>query len=325
VDRLRERYEWIDRLIRAGLRYVDRNGDYYAAAITYYSVLALVPLLMIGFAATGFVLAGNPGLLAELRSSITTTVPNAQLDGLLDFVVAQAMRSAGAVGAIGLLVALYSGLHWVTVLREALSLQWTREPATVPIPKRMLLDLLALLGLGVAIAISFGITILGGGLGRFLIDNSTLRDPVVIAVAMGIVTAVLSVIANSLLLLWVLVRLPRRSVTLRCALPGAVAAAVGFEILKQVGMLYINVVTSSPVGTAFGPILGLLVFAYFTSRLVLFAAAWTALGQEHREPASAPPQRVGAQTTPRQRGALGRAVSMLGVGFLLGWSPRNRR
>ena len=31
-----------------------------------------------------------------------------------------------------------------------------------------------------------------------------------------------------------------------------------------------------PAGTTFGPVFGLMVFAYFTARLVLFATAWAA-------------------------------------------------
>ena len=48
-EQLREKYPWLDHMVRAGARYTDRHGDHYAAAITYFSVLALVPLLMIAF------------------------------------------------------------------------------------------------------------------------------------------------------------------------------------------------------------------------------------------------------------------------------------
>ena len=36
-DRLRGRHGWLDHLVRAGERYVGRNGDHYAAAITYFT------------------------------------------------------------------------------------------------------------------------------------------------------------------------------------------------------------------------------------------------------------------------------------------------
>lgn len=67
LDRLRERHAWLDRIMRAQDRYQDCNGDFYAAGITYFTVFALFPLLMVGFAVGGFVLASRPDLLAESR------------------------------------------------------------------------------------------------------------------------------------------------------------------------------------------------------------------------------------------------------------------
>ena len=46
--------------MRAQERYNDSKGDFYAAGLTYFTIFALFPLLMVGFAAGGFVLAGRP-------------------------------------------------------------------------------------------------------------------------------------------------------------------------------------------------------------------------------------------------------------------------
>nr|MBA3574034.1 inner membrane protein YhjD [Pseudonocardiales bacterium] len=46
LERYRQRYPWFDHLVRAGEAYLSHHGDHYAAAITYFSVLSLVPLLM---------------------------------------------------------------------------------------------------------------------------------------------------------------------------------------------------------------------------------------------------------------------------------------
>ena len=44
LARFRSRYAWFDHLVRAGERYIETHGNHYAAAITYFSILALVPL-----------------------------------------------------------------------------------------------------------------------------------------------------------------------------------------------------------------------------------------------------------------------------------------
>ena len=55
------------------------------------------------------------------------------------------------MAAFGLLAALYSGIGWMTNLREALSEQWAQAPEPPALPKRLLFDLTALLGLGIAL------------------------------------------------------------------------------------------------------------------------------------------------------------------------------
>ncbi|MER7014071.1 inner membrane protein YhjD [Saccharopolyspora sp. NPDC000359] len=324
---LRRKHAWLDRLIRAFERYQKQYGDYYAAAITYFSVLALVPLLMIAFAVAGFVLAGNPGLLARLQDSITSAVPSPAMSEMLTGVVEQAIHQAGAVGVIGLLAALYSGLGWMTNLREALTAQWTQVPSAQPMWRRMVSDLLSLVGLGAAMAVSFGISALGG-LGLRLFELVGIEHTAAAVLALRALTTLLSLAASWLVFLWVLARLPRTPVTLRSAVWGALFAAVGFEILKQVAVIYLNSVTSSPAGAAFGPILGLLVFANLTSRFVLFVTAWTASAPENLQ-AAAPeppgPAIIRPVVQVRERPGARAAAGLVGIGALAGYAWRRRR
>ncbi|MGJ7907683.1 inner membrane protein YhjD [Actinopolyspora sp. H202] len=323
---LRARYPRLDRLVRAAQRYQSHYGDYYAAAITYFSVLALVPLLMIVFAVAGFVLTSNPDLLQRLQSAISEAVPSPQLSQLINDIVDEAIKQAGAVGIIGLLAALYSGLGWMTNLREALTAQWGQGPTDLSFLKRTLADLLSLLGLGVAMAVSFGISALGGGVGRMLFRLAGVENNAWVGIVLWLLALLLSLAASWLVFLWVLARLPRRPVTLRSAVWGALFAAVGFEVLKQVGVVYLNSLSSSPAAAAFGPILGLLVFAYLTSRFLLFVTAWTASARENQPVAAVepPPPAVISPVVPSRRGA-GAAVGMFGLGTLLGWLLRGRR
>jgi membrane protein len=327
LDLYRRRYPWLDRLVRAGVRYQSQYGDYYAAAITYFSVLALVPLLMIAFAVAGFILGGNPELLGQLRASITTAVPNPQMSELLNTVVDESIHKAGAVGFFGLAAALYSGLGWMTNLREAVTAQWSQEPTQLPFLQRTVSDLLSLLGLGLAMAVSFGISAIGGGVGRMLFELVGISETPVAAIVLRVLATVLSLLASWLVFLWVLARLPRRPVTLRSAVRGALFAAVGFEVLKQVGVLYLNSVTGSPAAAAFGPILGLLVFAYLASRFILFVAAWTASAPDNLElvpPETPGPTMIRPVVRVDKHISATTTAGVLGLGALAGWLCRRR-
>jgi membrane protein len=69
---------------------------------------------------------------------------------------------------------------------------------------------------------------------------------------------------------------------------GAAGAAVAFEILKRGANLYLNALGASPIGATFGSIIGLLVFVYLVSRVLILAAAWTATAQPQHRPAPVP-------------------------------------
>ena len=91
--------------------------------MTYFSVLSLVPVTMVVFAAAGFALGARPEVVERLKNEITAAWPGA-LGDTMNSVINQAISSAATVGFFGLLAALYSGIGWMTNLRDALSEQW---------------------------------------------------------------------------------------------------------------------------------------------------------------------------------------------------------
>ncbi|MBC3193856.1 inner membrane protein YhjD [Pseudonocardia sp. C8] len=280
LERQREKYPWLDHLVRAGERYTENHGDHYAAAITYFSILALVPLLMVAFAVAAFVLRGNPELLQQLKGGITSAVPG-DLGNTLGGVVDTAIRQAGTIGAVGLLGALYSGIGWMSNLREALTEQWGQRDEAPPMIKRLFWDLLALVGLGLALVASFAIASIGGTLGAYLLGLVGLGEAGWARFLLGVASFLIGLGGNWLVFLWVIARLPREPVTFRSAAKAALLGAVGFAILQRVMVVYLGTVTNSAAGAAFGSILGLLIFIFFASRFLLFVTAWAASAEEN--------------------------------------------
>ena len=117
LERLRARYHWLDHAVRAGERYQNVKGDFYAAGITYFTIFAMFPLLMVGFAAAGFALASRPHVLADIESRIKATVSGdfgEQLIGLID----SAIQSAVTGTDIDTLVAGYEGRGYGDLKKE---------------------------------------------------------------------------------------------------------------------------------------------------------------------------------------------------------------
>ena len=163
LTRFRLRHTGFDHLVRAGERYIETHGNHYAAAITYFSILALVPLLMVAFASVALVLQSNPDLLAQLKAQAGKALP-AGLDQTLSSVIDQAITSATTVGVVGMVFALVAGLGWMTNFRDALSVQWGHDqPPSTSYLRRLGADLASLFGLGLAMALSYGLTAVAGG------------------------------------------------------------------------------------------------------------------------------------------------------------------
>ena len=262
LERLRRRYPWLDHAVRAQQRYDQSQGDFYAAGITYFTVFAMFPVLMVGFAVVGFVLARRPDLLAEIDSWVKGAVPGEfgeQIISLMDAAIA----SRTSVGVIGLATALYVGLLWMQRLRAALSQMWGQRFPPPGFLNTKVSDVIALVAAFLASLLTIGFGVLA---------TSALR----LAGSVRLGSLVVSILVAWLLFTVMIARLPHDPVPLRRCAGAGLLAAIGFEGFKQVGSIYLQAVLHSPAGAVFGPVLGLMVFAYMTARLVLFATAWAA-------------------------------------------------
>jgi membrane protein len=286
---------------------------------------------MVLLAAAGFVLGGHPLLLDQLLAGIHGVVPSA-LAPLMNTLVDNVIDHKVKLGIFGLVVGLYSGWNWMNALRDALTGMWDQRKPELPLLRTISKDLLALGGLATAIAISFGLTEAGAALGGWLLRLLGWSGFGWANVGLQLASVVLALVADWLVFCWVLTKLPREGVPVRFAVRGAAGAAVAFEILKRVANLYLDALGRSPTGFTFGSIVGLLVFVYLVSRVLILAAAWTATAQPQRPPAPEPVVVVPAPrpaTLPSARAALGLvgfgAVAVLLVQRLSGAGRHTRQ
>jgi membrane protein len=317
--------------MRAQERYQDSKGDFYAAGITYFTIFALFPLLMVAFSIAGFVLASQPDLLAEVTDKIKSTVSGDLGDELVQL-MDSAIKSRTSVGIIGLATAAWAGLGWMANLREALSQMWgSMRQDNAGFVRTKLSDLLAIVGLFGAIILTVALTAVGSsGLMKQIVEWLGLQDLPGMSIVLRVASIAVSTLVSWLLFTWMIARLPRESVSFRSAARAGLMVAVAFEVFKLVASIYLKSVVTGPAGATFGPVLGLMVFAYITARMVLFATAWAATARENLEtlPVEPPPA---AQINPRVQvregiGPVG-AVGAAAVGALgaLGLSRLARR
>jgi membrane protein len=285
----------LDHVWRAYERFDQRHGGFFAAGLTYYTIFAIFPLSMVGFAAVGFVLASRPDLINTIDNHIRAAVSGAlshQLVGLMN----SAINARASVGVIGLAAAAWAGLGWISHLRQALTeMWWEHERDSRGYVRTKLSDLLALLLTFLVILATIGITAFSHpGTISAALRLARIPDFSVFDSMFRFVSILVSVLVSWLLFTWMIGRLPRGSVNVVASVQAGLMAAIAFELFKQVASIYLQVVLRSPAGATFGPVLGLMIFAYITSYLVLFSAAWaaTASVDPRGAPVAPPPPAV---------------------------------
>lgn len=242
-----------------------------AAAVTFISFLSLFPLITVG-AAIGAALLSQ-GQLDQLENGIEKQVPgiSGQLD--LDGLVA----NAGTVGVVAGALLLFTGIGWIGSMRECLRAVWELDapedgnPILLKVKDAVVLGGLGAVGLASLGASGFGSTAVGWTADQLGIPENGAGGVLLQAAALMV-----AVVADFLLLLYVLTLLPRVQPPRHRLLVAALIGAVGFELLKLLLGGYMKGVAAKSMYGAFGVPVALLLWINFTARLLLFCAAWTA-------------------------------------------------
>jgi membrane protein len=284
IERLRKRRPFVDHLVRMVRHYGAVKGSLQAGAITYFGFLSFFPILALAFAVIGYVAGIYRGAQSDLVHAIQDVLPGMvsqrEADGKI--AISDVQAAAPGILTVGLLVMLYSGLGWISAMREALLVVFERPPDEQPsFAKGKLRDLIALVVLGVvltlSVAVSGGVTSLAEPVLDFL-DLEASAKPLLYLIAVPLGLAANSLLFFAFFKLLGDPREPRRSLW-----SGALLGAVGFELLKLLSTFLIASITDQPAFKAFGIALVLLVWINYFSRVVLYAAAWAHTTVEARE------------------------------------------
>ncbi|MEV7883255.1 YihY/virulence factor BrkB family protein [Streptomyces sp. NPDC002817] len=241
-----------------------------AAAMTFISFIALFPLLTVAAAVAAATLSKSQQ--EELQDKLADQVPGISDQLNIESLVA----NAGTIGLIAGAILLFTGIGWVGNMRECLRAVWELPDEEGNPLLRKAKDTGVLFGLGGALLVTIAASTVGSAMVGWISDELGIDREGWGAVLLRTAALLIAVLADFLLLLYVLTLLPGVQPTRRRLLVAALIGAVGFELLKLLLSGYMQGVASKSMYGAFGVPIALLLWINFTSKLVLFCAAWTA-------------------------------------------------
>jgi membrane protein len=239
--------------------FADR-GTHLAAMVAYFALLSFVPLVFLALALLGLAHRADASdfFVRELRRAF----PGTSLDSIITLVhrVQDNATTLGIIGGVGLL---WSSLSLFSALESALNIVYGLPNRRFLRGKGIALALMAsvLVTLFASLVVgALGVAVLKHNLGTFA------RSP-----ALAYVVSIGTSLAGVFVFLLAVYRwLPNTRVTLRDALPGAVAGAVVLEASFQALPLFVRFAdVNVTLRTLGGPII-LLLWLYVMANVIVF-------------------------------------------------------
>lgn len=260
LARWRARFGWLDAVLRVTDRFGAVGGGPLSSSIALATFVSLFPLLLVVIAVVGFVSSADSSFAVRLvgQLGVRGEAATAVRDGLET--AEGSRRAASIVGLVGLL---WSGLGVVGSLQAALNAVWQ-------VKGRGLMDRLVALRWLV-------------GAGALFLATAALGPAMRLAPGpVKPVTVVVGIILTTVLFVWTYTSLSNANVGWRTHVPGALLVAVGFEILKAVGALYVPraVASASALYGSLGVVFAVLAWLLVYGRLIVYGAVVNVLRHE---------------------------------------------
>lgn len=256
--------------------FMDDNCTQMAAAISYYVLFALFPLLIFVTGIFGLVLRDSQleqDVINEIVDFLQTGEGSDREDDITNAIHDISGGVSGFLGAIGLIGAAWAGSNMFAVIRRSLNHAYDLE-AHRPFVQQKLIDLGLVVALGFFFLLSIAATAFLRASRQFSEELGPLGDLVedvgfIWDVGSLMIPLALSFLAF-LVLYWIV---PNKVLHPVDVWPGALVAAIAFEAAKFGFSIYLETIgQSSAVFGALGGVAIFLFWVYVSANILLFGA-----------------------------------------------------
>jgi membrane protein len=256
---------WLGLLAGAAQKAVKPNAMIKAAAIAYFALFSLFPLILLSISIASFRL-GSLTLMDQRLIVQRLEFIAPALGQLLGQNINNIILERGPVTGIALVVLLWSSSTVFYILTNSLNEIWAVERRR-PVWRQR--GLAMMLVLGVVVPALFVASFAGSLLAAL---QTVLPDPFIQVVSSVSLGAVLLLDVTLFMLLYLL--LPHGSATWREILPGAIAAGLLWELAKRAFLFFVStyIVATNLVYGSMAAIIAFLTWAYLSGLIFLFGA-----------------------------------------------------
>jgi membrane protein len=253
--------------------WVDHKATRLGAALAYYSIFSLGPLLVVAISVAGLFFGADAtrdavsGQLRGLLGESGSQAVNTMLAGTAGHSTAGILSTLLGVGTL-----LFAAIGVVVQLKDALNTVWDVEPPSGggvwTFIRTYLVSLAGVLGVGFLLLVSMLISTALAAIGKFAAPYMPefAFQTLEFAVSFGVITALFAMMYK-----W----LPDATIAWRDVWVGAAVTALLFDLGKLAIGLYIGKQGLESTFGAAASIVVVLIWVYYSAQIILFGAEFT--------------------------------------------------
>jgi membrane protein len=273
---------WYQVLKRAGTLWLESQAFVYAAALAFFTVFSIAPVMVVAVAVVGLVMGRDTAsgrIMAELEDAIGPEAAQFVQVAVNNVQVDPNGAWATAVG-IGLIV-----IGATTVfgqMQKALNAIWDVAPkpsrsSMLRLLLTRLLSLTVLLAIGFVLLVSLVLSVAVRAIMIYAEDWLPVSDALLIVADLGLMLLIVTILFAMIFRM-----LPDVVLKFRDVLLGAFITALLFSLGRSLIALYLSHSAASSAYGAAGSLVLLLMWVNYSSLILLFGAAFTRADMERR-------------------------------------------
>jgi membrane protein len=252
-----------------------------AAALAYYTIFSLAPLLVLVIAIAGFVLGNNDSIRQELLGQVQAMMGAEGAEAVNTLIQNTSQPGQGILATIiGIFTLILGATGVFGQLQDALNTIWEVEPkkggGIMGMVKTRFLSFTMVLGISflllVSLVVSAGLSLVNNYFSALLGPLGFLAQVINIVISLGVITLVFAMIFKIL---------PDATVEWKDVWIGALVTAILFTIGKQLLGIYLGSSAPASAFGAAGSLVILLLWVYYSAQILFLGAEFTQVYARH--------------------------------------------